>query len=61
MAAVFFSGPFLHTVYYMMLCGGVCMCVGVCMAPGCCMSLAYVFVHDIGVCVAGSSVGKGVT
>ena len=37
----------------------VCMCVGVCLAPGCCMSPAYVCVHNVGVCVAGSSVGKG--
>ena len=39
----------------------VCMCVGVCLAPGCCMSPAYVCVHNVGVCVAGSSVGKDVS
>ena len=60
-----------------MVCVGVCIsrkgrvcacmwclfkcCVGVCMAPGCCMSPAYVRVHNVGVCIAGSSVGKGVT
>ena len=51
MAFFFFSGhPFIwHTTV-------LCMCMGVCMVPGCCMSPAYV-----GVCVAGSSVGKGVT
>ena len=37
------------------------MCMGVCMVPGCCMSPAYVCVDNVGVCVAGSSVGKGVT
>ena len=31
------------------------------MAPGCCMSPAYVRVRNVGVCIAGSSVGKGVT
>ena len=35
------------------------MCVGVCMAPGCCMSPAYVGVDYVGVCIAGSSMGKG--
>ena len=36
-------------------------CVGVCMAPGCCMSPGYACVHNVGVWIAGSSVGKGVT
>ena len=31
------------------------------MAPGCCISPAYVCVDNVGVCVAGSSMGKGVT
>ena len=35
--------------------------LNVCMAPGCCMSPAYVRVRDVGECIAGSSVGKGVT
>ena len=39
----------------------MCMCVGVCIAPGCCMFPAYVCVGNVGVCIAGSSMGKGVT
>ena len=39
----------------------MCICMGVCMAHSCCMSPAYVCVDNVGVCIAGSSVGKSVT